>query len=170
MDIFTLNSVDNKVTFRTHGVSKIINKNEFPLNIYISKYINDEIVWKTTANDNWFVDYNDFNFKNISVTTKSGKIIFEERFVPNKQDSLHQLFLTYCSSKPNNFGLAIGTHDGEYGEWVQSVKEGHTNAILVEASDKQFSGLTDNYKSIKNVKLIQSLITTNGDEVSFFES
>ena len=29
---------------------------------------------------------------------------------------------------------------------------------------------TDNYKSIKNVKLIQSLITPNGEEFSFFES
>jgi hypothetical protein len=169
MNIFSLNT-DSGVNFKTHGVSKIINKNEFPLNVYISKYINDEIVWKTTANDNWFVTYNDFTFKNITVTTKSGKLVFEEKCIPNKQDSLHQIFLTYCSSNPNNFGLAIGTHDGEYGEWVQSVKEGHTNAILVEASDKQFSGLTDNYKSIKNVKLIQSLVTPNGEEVSFFES
>jgi hypothetical protein len=170
MDIFSLNSVDSKVTFRIHGASKIIDKNEFPLNVYFSRYINDEIVWKTTANDNWFVTYNDFTFKNISVTTKSGKLVFEEKFIPNKQDSLHQIFLTYCSSNPNNFGLAIGTHDGEFGEWVQSVKEGHTNAVLVEASVKQFSGLTDNYKSITNVKLIQSLVTPNGDEVSFFES
>jgi hypothetical protein len=170
MDIFSLNSVDSKVTFRIHGASKIIDKNEFPLNVYFSRYINDEIVWKTTANDNWFVTYNDFTFKNISVTTKSGKLVFEEKFIPNKQDSLHQIFLTYCTSNPNNFGLAIGTHDGEFGEWVQSVKEGHTNAVLVEASVKQFSGLTDNYKSITNVKLIQSLVTPNGDEVSFFES
>lgn len=170
MDIFSLNSVDGKVTFRIHGASKIIDKNEFPLNTYFSKYINDEIVWETTANDNWFVTYNDFTFKNITVTTKSGKLVFEEKFIPNKKDSLHQIFLTYCSSNPNDFGLAIGTHDGEYGEWVQSVKEGHTNAVLVEASAKQFSGLTDNYKSIKNVKLIQSLVTPNGEEVSFFES
>ena len=170
MDIFSLNSVDGKVTFRIHGASKIIDKNEFPLNVYFSKYINDEIVWETTANDNWFVTYNDFTFKNITVTTKSGKLVFEEKFIPNKQDSLHQIFLTYCSSNPNDFGLAIGTHDGEYGEWAQSVKEGHTNAVLVEASAKQFDGLTDNYKSIKNVKLIQSLVTPNGEEVSFFES
>jgi len=170
MDIFSLNSVDSKVTFRIHGASKIIDKNEFPLNVYFSKYINDEIVWETTANDNWFVTYNDFTFKNITVTTKSSKLVFEEKFIPNKQDSLHQIFLTYCSSNPNDFGLAIGTHDGEYGEWVQSVKEGHTNAVLVEASAKQFNDLTNNYKSIKNVKLIQSLVTPNGEEVSFFES
>lgn len=170
MNIFSLNSVNNKVTFRTHGVSKVVNDDEFPLNVYFSKYINDEVVWKTIANDNWFVNYNDFNFKNITVTTKSGKTIFEERFIPNKQDFLHQIFLTYCSSNPNNVGLAIGTHDGEYGEWVQSVKEKHTSAILVEASDKQFNGLINNYKSINNVKLIQYLITPTGDEVSFYES
>jgi hypothetical protein len=171
MNIFTLNTDDSGgVNFRTHDVSKIVNEQEFPLNVYFSKYINDEIVWKSTAYDNWFVNYKDFTFKNITVTTKSGKIVFEEKFIPNKQNSLHQIFLTYCSLNPNNFGLAIGTHDGEYGEWVQSVKEGHTNAVLVEASDKQFDGLKHNYKSIKNVKLIQSLITPNGDEVSFFES
>jgi FkbM family methyltransferase len=170
MDIFSLNTDSSGISFRTHGVSKIIDINEFPLSVFFSKYINDEIVWESTANDNWFVTYKDFTFKNITVTTKSGKIIFEEKFIPNKQDSLHQIFLTYCSSNPNNFGLAIGTHDGEYGEWVQSVKEGHTNAVLVEASDKQFNGLKNNYKSITNVNLIQSLVTPNGDEVSFFES
>jgi FkbM family methyltransferase len=170
MNIFTLDINKNNVTFRTHGVSKIIHSEEFPLNVYFSKYINDEITWKSTAYDNWFVNYKDFNFKNITVTTKLGKIIFEQKFIPNKEDYLHQIFLTYCSSNPNNFGLAIGTHDGEYGEWVQSVKEGHTNAVLVEASDKQFNDLTKNYNSIKNVKLIQSLVTPNGDDVSFFES
>ena len=170
MDIFTLNINNHDVVFSTHGVSKVISNDEFPLNVYFSKYINDDIVWKTIAYDDWYVQYSDFNFKNITVTTKSGKIIFEEKFIPNKEDSLHQVFLTYCTSNPNNFGLAIGTHNGEYGEWVQSVKENHTNAVLVEASDKQFNDLKNNYKGIKNVKLIQSLITPDGEETLFYET
>ena len=42
-------------------------------------------------------------------------------------------------------GLVIGTHDGEFGEWVPVVKKRECEVVLVEASDSQFQKLKENY-------------------------
>ena len=63
----------------------------------------------------------------------------------------------------------IGTHDGEFGEWVPVALKNKANITLVEASDKQFNRLSNNYKDYHNVKCIQSLVTPNGGKVEFFE-
>jgi FkbM family methyltransferase len=66
-------------------------------------------------------------------------------------------------------GLVIGTHDGEFGEWVPIVQKRECSVVLIEASDKQYEKLKNNYKNNTLVKPIQSLITPNGGEVEFFE-
>ena len=66
-------------------------------------------------------------------------------------------------------GLVIGTHDGEFGEWVPIVENRECSVVLVEASDKQFNKLKHNYRYHSLVKPIQNLITPNGGEVEFFE-
>jgi FkbM family methyltransferase len=66
-------------------------------------------------------------------------------------------------------GLVIGTHDGEFGEWVPIVQKRECKVVLVEASDNQFNKLKQNYIKNSLVKPIQNLITPNGGEVEFFE-
>ena len=66
-------------------------------------------------------------------------------------------------------GIAIGTHDGLFGEWVPCVLEGITEAILVEASKPQFDNLKENFEKFYDVSLVNSLITTDGKPVEFFE-
>jgi FkbM family methyltransferase len=66
-------------------------------------------------------------------------------------------------------GLVIGTHDGEFGEWVPIVQNRECKVILIEASEKQFNKLKQNYSKNSLVKPIQNLITPNGGEVEFFE-
>jgi FkbM family methyltransferase len=66
-------------------------------------------------------------------------------------------------------GLVIGTHDGEFGEWVPIVEKRECEIILVEASDKQYNRLKNNYKNNSLVKTVQELVTTNGEDVEFFE-
>jgi FkbM family methyltransferase len=66
-------------------------------------------------------------------------------------------------------GLVIGTHDGEFGEWVPIVENRECSVVLIEASDKQFQKLKHNYRNNSLVKTIQNLITPNGGEVEFFE-
>jgi FkbM family methyltransferase len=66
-------------------------------------------------------------------------------------------------------GLAVGTHDGAFGEWVPAVREKMSKAFLIEASNKQFNELCKNYKDFSNVKLYEKLITTDGKDIEFFE-
>ena len=66
-------------------------------------------------------------------------------------------------------GLVIGTHDGEFGEWVPTVMNGDCMVTLVEGSDNQFKKLKNNYKNRQSVKMIQNIITPKGGEVEFFE-
>ena len=82
---------------------------------------------------------------------------------------LDKALYLYCKSKPNAKGLAIGTHDGEFGEWVIPTIQGLTKATLVEASTPQFEKLNTNYKKYSNVTLIHNLITTKGQTIEFFE-
>ena len=66
-------------------------------------------------------------------------------------------------------GVAIGTHDGEFGEWVPLVISNHTDATLVEASNNQFKELEKNYSKYKNVKLLNLLVTKDGKPTPFWE-
>jgi FkbM family methyltransferase len=66
-------------------------------------------------------------------------------------------------------GLVIGTHDGEFGEWVPIVLKNECQVVLVEASDKQFGVLNKNYGNRSLVTLVNDLVTPNGGEVEFFE-
>jgi hypothetical protein len=66
-------------------------------------------------------------------------------------------------------GLVIGTHDGEFGEWVPLVRNFMSDMVLVEGSEKQFNVLKNNYEGKQGVTLLHNLVTTDGSEVEFFE-
>ena len=66
-------------------------------------------------------------------------------------------------------GLVIGTHDGEFGEWVPIAKKRDAQIVLVEASDNQFKKLKNNYKNNSLVRCVQEIITPSGGEVVFYE-
>jgi hypothetical protein len=85
-------------------------------------------------------------------------------------DLAHQYMMLWAIENKGSHGLVIGTHNGETGEWVQPIRETKLSALLVEASDPQFSDLTKNYSQIKNCKFLKSLITTEGGEITFWES
>jgi hypothetical protein len=79
----------------------------------------------------------------------------------------------YCKSLINNGknpnGLVIGTHDGEFGEWVPLVKNYLSDMILIEGSEHTFNRLKENYEHNRSVKLINTIVTPNGGPIEFFE-
>ncbi len=162
--------IEDGIRINFNGVSKVIPDNEFPLKVIITKYINDDLCWETEVYDNWFAEYKSFNFNNLIIKTKSGIELINRKFDPSQSSELDMIFYMFCKSNPNQKGLTIGTHDGAYGEWVQSVKECVTDAVLVEASKTQFKSLKEHYSNNDNVLLINSLVTTDGGDVSFYES
>jgi hypothetical protein len=79
----------------------------------------------------------------------------------------------YCKGLINDGkkpkGLVVGTHDGEFGEWVPLVKNFMSDMLLVEGSEKQFNKLSQNFKGKQGLSFLNELITTDGSEVEFFE-
>jgi hypothetical protein len=65
--------------------------------------------------------------------------------------------------------LVIGTHDGEFGEWVQLARNFMSNMVLVEGSEKQYNKLAQNYQGREDIKCIFNIVTPDGGDVEFFE-
>jgi hypothetical protein len=102
------------------------------------------------------------------VKDSNGKILYSWKWKTEEHgDVSHKFFLEWCKKNKGSKGISIGTHDGTTGEWVVPVFDNLIEAYLVEASDKQYNDLFNNYKNKANT--IQSLITSDGSEVEFFE-
>lgn len=84
-------------------------------------------------------------------------------------DDASTLFMLWALKNKGAKGIAIGTHDGTTGEWVQPLRNGLVEAFLVEASIPQYKNLVNNYKSIPCCYPILSLITANGADCEFYE-
>ena len=84
-------------------------------------------------------------------------------------DYAHQYFEIWSLNNIGSNGIAIGTHNGMTGEWVGPINKGILKGTLVEASDNQYNDLFRFYNGKTWVTCLKSLITTNGDDVIFYE-
>ena len=167
------------VTYNSEGirinVGQISKYNQnLPLKLKIKKHVSGEVQWSTNLNDNWFATYPSTEMFDVEITDSKDKIIYTKVWdIMEHGNHFYKSLWMYNKSvlSKGKFpkGLVIGTHDGEFGEWVPIVQKRECNVILVEASDNQFNKLKDNYKNKSLVKSIQNLITPNGGEVEFFE-
>lgn len=167
------------VTYNSEGIRVNVgeitkyNKN-IPLKLKIKKHVSGEEQWSTNLNDNWFATYPSTEMFDIEVVDSKDRIIYTKVWdVMEHGNHFYKTLWMYNKSVLSNGkfpkGLVIGTHDGEFGEWVPIVQKRECSVILVEASDTQFQKLKNNYKNNSLVKTIQNLITPNGGEVEFFE-
>lgn len=154
------------------NVSKY-NKN-LPLNLKIKKHVSGDVQWSTQLNDNWFATYPNTEMFDVEITDSKDKLVYKKVWdVMEHGNHFYKSLWMYNKKLLSNGifprGLVIGTHDGEFGEWVPIVKNREAQVVLVEASDKQFGKLKNNYINYSLVKPIQNLITPNGGDVEFFE-
>jgi len=155
------------IRVETKQVSKLYN---LPLTLNIKSHVSKKIVWDCKLEDNYWATYANDSIFDIEIKdANNNTIIYREFNVLEDGSYLDKALYLYCSTLNNPKGLAIGTHDGEFGEWVTPVLEGKTQAVLVEASSPQFEKLAINYGKTLPVQLIQNLITTDGSKVEFFE-
>lgn len=149
------------------------NKN-IPFRLNIKKHVSGEIQWSTDLNDYWFATYPSTEMFDVEVTDSKGKIVYVKKWdVMEDGNYFYKSLWMYNNWLISNGkfpkGLVIGTHDGEFGEWVPIVQKRECEVVLVEASDKQYQKLKQNYQNNSLVRPIQSLITPNGGVVEFFE-
>ena len=155
------------------GMISKYNQN-LPLTLKIKKHVSGEVQWSTNLNDNWFASFPNTEMFNVEICDSKDRIVYTKVWdVMEHGNHFYKSLWMYNKSILSNGkfpkGLVIGTHDGEFGEWVPIVENRECSVVLVEASDNQFNKLKHNYRYHSLVKPIQNLITPNGGEVEFFE-
>jgi FkbM family methyltransferase len=167
------------VVYNSEGIKVTVgeisryNKN-LPLRLIIKKHVSGEEQWSTNLNDNWFATFPSTEMYDVVITDNKNNIVYAKKWdIMEHGNHFYKSLWMYnkniLSSGKFPKGLVIGTHDGEFGEWVPIAMKRESKIVLVEASDKQFNRLQNNYKNNSLVKPIQNLVTTNGGEVEFFE-
>lgn len=145
-------------------------KSEFPFSFEV--WSKDKLIWGCNLEPNTWGVWNCLESDGLKafIKDKDKNIISSFKMDPwTNRNSTEQFFDAWImrNQKPN--GIAIGTHDGTSGEWVKHVRNNKTNAVLVEASEKQFNELVSNYGGFSNIKLLNEAITADGRETEFYE-
>jgi len=162
---------NGEIKIETGLISKVY---KTPLTLNILNSVSGKLNWSCELNDYSWAVFPNMEMKDVEIRDLNDEVIFlREWNVRIDGPSLYKILYDYCNGLKKQgkepFGVAIGTHDGEFGEWVPVVLDNKSNVLLIEASEKQFIELCRNYKNLKNVTLLHSLITTNGQNVDFYE-
>jgi len=169
--MITIDYSNKKIKVETKKVSSFF---KTPLKLSIQSHVTKNEVWSTQLNDGWWAEFPNNEMNDVVITDSDGKIIADRKWdIIQDGSELYKSLYFYCLNIFNTGrmpkGIAVGTHDGLFGEWVPCILEGITEAVLVEASQPQFEKLKEGYDKFNNVKLVNSLITTDGKPVEFFE-
>jgi len=170
---FIFNTVKNfwgvKNTLKGYvgDVSKMFSDEELPLKIQTVQCVTGEITYTVHLGQNtWFEKYN-FYFEDIKVYTKNDILVWEQPWDIYEEDE-YKIFKLLNSYK-NTKGIVIGAHDGTYGEWITMLGNPNNEILLVEPADEQYEKLERTFGKKNNVRLLKSLITSDGGEVEFYE-
>lgn len=162
---------NDKIKVETKKVSKVF---ETPLTLSVKSHVSGEEIWSSQLNDGWWAEFPNSEMNDVVIYDRNGKLITSRKWeVIQDGSELYKSIYFYCKEindkgrKPK--GIAVGTHDGLFGEWVPCVLSNLSDAILVEASQKQYSNLKKYFGDKKNVILLNTLITSDGKPVEFFE-
>ena len=168
-----------QVTYNKDGIRvevEVISKyNEnTPFTLNIKKHVSGEIQWSTILSDNWYATYPNTEMFDVELRDSKNNIVYTKKWdVMEHGNHFYKSLWIYNKSLISNGKfpkeLVIGTHDGEFAEWVPIVLKHECQVVLVEASDKQFGVLNKNYGNRSLVTLVNDLVTPNGGEVEFFE-
>jgi hypothetical protein len=169
--MITIDFSNKKIRVETNKISSFL---KTPLKLSIHSHVTKKEIWSSELNDGWWAEFPNNEINDVVITDNDGKIIANRNWnVIQDGDLLYKSLYFYCLNILNSGrvpkGIAVGTHDGLFGEWVPCVLEGITEAILVEASKTQFEKLKENFEKFCDVSLVNSLVTTDGKPVEFFE-
>ena len=165
---------NGEIKVTTENITDLYDSEQLPLDIKFVNHVSKKIIWSTELHNNSWVTFPNSEMTNIIITDKNNKVLFTYSWDVMNMGSYHyKSFYLYCKKLSlegiTPKGIAIGTHNGEFGEWVPLVHQDKIQSVLVEASEKQFQDLLENYNSKTNTILLNCLITPDGNDVEFFE-
>lgn len=164
---------NKQIKITTGPISKLFEVSKLPLKVEIRKKVSKELWWSTKLGDDMWASYPNNEINDVIILDNEGKIVHVHEWNVMVDGSFfYKTLYMYCknifSSGRKPKGLAIGTHDGEFGEWVPVALDSLSDIIMVEGSIKQYNKLLENYSN-KKFEIIYDIITPNGGEVEFFE-
>jgi hypothetical protein len=165
---------NDTIRIETKDLTGIFNSEQLPINIQIKNAVSKKIIWQTNLSSHMWATFPSTEMNDVVVNDAKGNFIYQYRWDVIQHGSIfYKSLWLYCKSLINKGikpkGLAIGTHDGEFGEWVPLVRNFMSDVVLVEASEKQFNSLKNNYEGKQGVTLVNELVTTDGSDIEFFE-
>jgi hypothetical protein len=165
---------ENEVNINTKNLSFVYNEDQLPLIFELKSSVSKETIWSVKLKDNMWASYPKNEIYDVVVRDKNYNYITQYYWdVFSHGTIFHKSLWLYCKKIINNGkkprGLVIGTHDGEFGEWVPVAKNFLSDMLLVEGSEKQYNKLYNNYKNRDGILTKYTLVTPNGGNVEFFE-
>jgi len=161
--------LEGSIFVQVNGIELQENILEFPLYFIVTDFFGKS-VWETTLNPGWFSQWPWLTWTKSKILDNSGNLLWEWEWDPLKDGCIcHQIFHLWSLKNRGSFGIAIGTHDGTFGEWVGPVNDGVIKALLIEGSEKNFESLEKNYAKKGWISLQNKLITSNGGRIDFYE-
>jgi len=162
-------STDN-IRIETHNLTAVFNSEQLPLHFDFVRQVNGKKIWDIRLNSNSWATFPDTEMIDVTVKDNSGSNLITHRWnVITDGTFPYQKLWNYCKLNPNSKGVVVGTHNGEFGEWVPVAIDKLSEITLIEASEKQFNELIKNYSSYDNLKFINQLVTKDGTDTVFYE-
>jgi hypothetical protein len=165
---------DGQIKITTQDLNRILPQEQLPLKFEIKKTISKEVVWTTNLGSYMWATYPENEINDVVVYDSKGNYITQHYWDVMKHGSIfYKSLWLYCKGLINSGkrpkGLVIGTHDGEFGEWVPLVRNFMSDMILIEGSENQYNKLVQNYKGKSEIQCVFDLVTPDGNDVEFFE-
>lgn len=136
--------------------------------------VTGEIHFTTTIYSNMWTTWNGAELiTDVLVYSNLGKLLKEFKWdVTENGDDIEKILWFYLLNRKNQHkgsnGLIIGTHDGRNGHWIYPIINNLSRATLVDGSASQFEKLKMNYCLHNNVKMINSIVTVDGQDVTWY--
>lgn len=153
-------------------ILSILEEDDFPIKLSVKKILNDELLYSSDLFPNYWSMHPAFEGCYVEAKTSKGITLLKEYWDPIKHGCLSDMmFYTWCLKNPGSKGIAIGTNDGTTGEYViPNIRGLISDIVLVEASDRIFEKLSNNYSRYENIRTINTLVSTKSEKLKFYES
>jgi len=165
-----INYNKENIQITTLNLEDVFSESQLPLHFTFVRQVNNKKLWDIRLMANSWATFPDTEMVDVIINDNTGKHLFTRKWNVLMEGSLiYQKLWNFCNNIENSKGLVIGTHNGEFGEWVPTALKEQSEMVLVEASKKQFEELCNNFKYNKRVSLMNELVTADGEDVLFYE-
>jgi hypothetical protein len=150
-------------------------KEHLPLKVQFKNIVTGEIHYESELLDYWWTEWKGAEqITDVLIYSSNGTLLHEYKWDVTIDGDIHEKMLWfYLKARQLNGlksnGLIIGSHDGRNGHWIYPVKYKLTDALLVDGSDKQFINLVENYKHNSNIETLNTIVTTDGSDVEWYQ-